>query len=86
MYSELIPCLDRNLIYQLRLKLNMTLMEHYERQCPPTERRYNCLVPPPVGYKVGYVYFCKEMLFIEWSQLDPDKLIIRVSDPNKMAK
>ncbi|XP_022993804.1 probable methyltransferase PMT9 [Cucurbita maxima] len=52
MYSELIPCLDRNLIYQLRLKLNMTLMEHYERQCPPTERRYNCLVPPPVGYKI----------------------------------
>lgn len=51
--SELIPCLDRNLIYQLKLKPNLTLMEHYERHCPPPERRYNCLVPPPVGYKVG---------------------------------
>ncbi|KAK6928397.1 putative S-adenosyl-L-methionine-dependent methyltransferase [Dillenia turbinata] len=51
-YSELIPCLDRNLIYQLKLKLNLTLMEHYERHCPPPERRYNCLIPPPVGYKI----------------------------------
>ncbi|KAF5479705.1 hypothetical protein F2P56_000504 [Juglans regia] len=51
-FSELIPCLDRNLIYQLKLKPNLMLMEHYERHCPPQERRYNCLVPPPVGYKV----------------------------------
>lgn len=51
-YSELIPCLDRHLIYQLKLKLNLTLMEHYERHCPPHERRYNCLIPPPVGYKM----------------------------------
>ncbi|KAI4321173.1 hypothetical protein MLD38_034589 [Melastoma candidum] len=51
-FSELIPCLDRNLIYQLKLKPNVTLMEHYERHCPPKERRYNCLVPPPIGYKV----------------------------------
>ncbi|KAA8530171.1 hypothetical protein F0562_004880 [Nyssa sinensis] len=51
-YSELIPCLDRNLIYQLKLKPNLTLMEHYERHCPPPERRYNCLIPPPVGYKI----------------------------------
>ncbi|KAK6913063.1 putative S-adenosyl-L-methionine-dependent methyltransferase [Dillenia turbinata] len=50
--SELIPCLDRNLIHQLKLKLNLTLMEHYERHCPPPERRYNCLIPPPVGYKI----------------------------------
>lgn len=50
-YSELIPCLDRNLIYQLKLKPNLSLMEHYERHCPPPERRYNCLVPPPKGYK-----------------------------------
>lgn len=54
-YSELIPCLDRNLIYQLKLKLNLSLMEHYERHCPPPERRYNCLIPPPTGYKVGYL-------------------------------
>ncbi|KAL8231618.1 hypothetical protein R6Q57_001396 [Mikania cordata] len=51
-YSELIPCLDRHLIYQLKLKLNITLMEHYERHCPPAARRYNCLIPPPVGYKI----------------------------------
>ncbi|XP_076924012.1 putative methyltransferase PMT3 [Bidens hawaiensis] len=51
-YSELIPCLDRNLIYQMRLKLDLSLMEHYERHCPPPERRFNCLIPPPSGYKV----------------------------------
>lgn len=51
-HSELIPCLDRNLIYQTRLKLDLTLMEHYERHCPMPERRYNCLIPPPPGYKI----------------------------------
>lgn len=51
-HSELIPCLDRNLIYQMRLKLDLTLMEHYERHCPPPERRFNCLIPPPIGYKI----------------------------------
>ncbi|XP_072963001.1 probable methyltransferase PMT3 [Typha angustifolia] len=51
-HSELIPCLDRNLIYQTRLKLDLNLMEHYERHCPQPERRYNCLIPPPPGYKV----------------------------------
>ncbi|OAY67412.1 putative methyltransferase PMT1 [Ananas comosus] len=50
--SELIPCLDRNLIYQTHLKLDLSLMEHYERHCPQPERRYNCLIPPPPGYKV----------------------------------
>lgn len=51
-HSELIPCLDRHLIYQMRLKLDLSVMEHYERHCPPAERRYNCLIPPPPGYKV----------------------------------
>ncbi|KAE9592328.1 hypothetical protein Lal_00028322 [Lupinus albus] len=51
-HSELIPCLDRHLIYQLRLKLDLSLMEHYERHCPPPERRFNCLIPPPPGYKI----------------------------------
>ncbi|KAF6137206.1 hypothetical protein GIB67_030970 [Kingdonia uniflora] len=51
-YSEFIPCLDRNVNYQLNLKLDFKLMEHYERHCPPPERRYNCLIPPPVGYKI----------------------------------
>lgn len=52
-HSELIPCLDRHLIYQMRLKLDLSLMEHYERHCPLPERRYNCLIPPPPGYKVN---------------------------------
>ncbi|KAJ6821414.1 putative methyltransferase PMT3 [Iris pallida] len=51
-HSELIPCLDRHLIYQTRLKLDLNLMEHYERHCPQPERRYNCLIPPPHDYKV----------------------------------
>ena len=54
-HSELIPCLDRNLIYQMRLKLDLSLMEHYERHCPPPERRFNCLIPPPPGYKVSFI-------------------------------
>lgn len=57
--SELIPCLDRNLIYQMRLKLNLSLMEHYERHCPLPQRRFNCLLPPPNGYKVClFLTFC----------------------------
>lgn len=36
----------------MRLKLDLSLMEHYERHCPPPERRYNCMIPPPIGYKV----------------------------------
>lgn len=51
-YSELIPCLDRGLHNQLRLRLNLSLMEHYERHCPPAHRRLNCLIPPPAGYRV----------------------------------
>ncbi|KAH7577685.1 hypothetical protein ACOSP7_001325 [Xanthoceras sorbifolium] len=51
-HIELIPCLDRHLIYQTRLKLDLSLMEHYERHCPQPERRYNCLIPPPPGYQV----------------------------------
>ncbi|KAL2934830.1 putative methyltransferase PMT8 [Bienertia sinuspersici] len=50
--SELIPCLDRHFIYQTRLKLDLSLMEHYERHCPPPEKRFNCLIPPPPGYKI----------------------------------
>ncbi|CAO2818763.1 unnamed protein product [Amaranthus hypochondriacus] len=51
-HSELIPCLDRHFIYQTRLKLDLILMEHYERHCPPPEKRFNCLIPPPQGYKI----------------------------------
>ncbi|GFP83372.1 probable methyltransferase pmt8 [Phtheirospermum japonicum] len=51
-HSELIPCLDRHLIYQMRLKLDLSLMEHYERHCPLSERKFNCLIPPPPGYKI----------------------------------
>lgn len=38
-HSELIPCPDRHLIYHTRLKLDLSLMEHYERHCPSPERR-----------------------------------------------
>jgi len=66
-HSELIPCLDRHLIYQLRLKLDLSLMEHYERHCPPQERRYNCLIPPPPGYKVRLMFFVlKAQKYIVW--------------------
>eukprot|EP00250_Pteridium_aquilinum_P021226 c25061_g3_i1 orf=435-2372(-) len=51
-HSELIPCLDRHLHSQFKLKLNLSLMEHYERHCPPSHRRLNCLIPPPSNYKV----------------------------------
>ncbi|OMP03059.1 putative S-adenosyl-L-methionine-dependent methyltransferase protein [Corchorus capsularis] len=51
-HSELIPCLDRNFIYQTRLKLDLAVMEHYERHCPMPEKRFNCLIPPPHGYKI----------------------------------
>eukprot|EP00250_Pteridium_aquilinum_P006585 c16476_g1_i1 orf=868-1533(+) len=51
-HSELIPCLDRHLNSQLKLKLNLSVMEHYERHCPPSYRRLNCLIPPPPNYKV----------------------------------
>ncbi|CAM6014068.1 unnamed protein product [Sphagnum balticum] len=51
-YTDLIPCLDRRLLTQMKIKLNTSLMEHYERHCPPPERRLNCLIPPPPNYKV----------------------------------
>lgn len=51
-HSELVPCLDRHIHSQLKLKLNLSLMEHYERHCPPSHRRLNCLIPPPPNYKV----------------------------------
>lgn len=59
-HSEIIPCLDRNLIYQTRLKLDLSVMEHYERHCPLPEKRYNCLIPPPPGYRVK----CCSLVFL----------------------
>lgn len=38
-------------------------MEHYERHCPPPERRFNCLIPPPVGYKVSDWHNTCKILF-----------------------
>nr|GFA42186.1 probable methyltransferase PMT3 [Tanacetum cinerariifolium] len=52
-YSELIPCLDKNLIYQMKLKLDLSLMEHYERHCSLPESHFNSFIPPTIGYKVG---------------------------------
>lgn len=51
-YTELIPCLDKNLNRQMKLHLNLSLMEHYERHCPDADHRLNCLIPPPPNYKV----------------------------------
>ncbi|KAK4483183.1 hypothetical protein RD792_010363 [Penstemon davidsonii] len=89
-YSELIPCLDRNLIYQTKLKLNLSLMEHYERHCPHQDRRYNCLIPPPIGYKIPirwpasrdqvwkanipHTHLAKEKSDQNWMIVDGDKI------------
>ncbi|GAA0152129.1 methyltransferase [Lithospermum erythrorhizon] len=89
-YSELIPCLDRNLIYQLKLKLNLTLMEHYERHCPPRQRRYNCVIPPPIGYRtpirwpasrdevwkanIPHTHLASEKSDQRWMVVDGDKI------------
>lgn len=51
-YTEIIPCLDLKMNKKLKLKLNHSVMEHYERHCPPQEHRLQCLIPPPPNYKV----------------------------------
>ena len=87
-YSELIPCLDRNLIYQLKLKPNLAVMEHYERHCPPPERRYNCIIPPPKGYKVGDGSFLLKLrvgICVVSVSFDTNEIASRISDPYKMA-
>ncbi|KAL8475352.1 hypothetical protein ACS0TY_028144 [Phlomoides rotata] len=89
-YSELIPCLDRNLIYQMKLKLNLSLMEHYERHCPHPDSRFNCLIPPPIGYKIPirwpmsrdqvwkanipHTHLAKEKSDQNWMIVDGDKI------------
>lgn len=52
-YTEIIPCLDLALQKKLKLKVNHSNMEHYERHCPPPDHRLHCLIPPPANYKVG---------------------------------
>ncbi|GKA79046.1 kinesin-like protein KIN-4A [Tanacetum coccineum] len=47
----------KNLIYQMRLKLDLSLMEHYERHCPLPESRFNSFIPPPTGYKFSYMFW-----------------------------
>ncbi|CAI7866050.1 unnamed protein product [Closterium sp. NIES-53] len=49
--SEVIPCLDHNIHKKMKLHLSTSLMEHYERHCPPYNLRVRCLVPPPADYK-----------------------------------
>lgn len=82
--SELIPCLDRNLIYQTRLKLDLSLMEHYERHCPIPQRRYNCLIPPPPGYKVTLHGIWK--LFCFWFWFLMLLLLLMMIDSNQVAQ
>lgn len=54
-YTEIIPCLDLKMNKKLKLKLNHSVMEHYERHCPPQEHRLQCLIPPPPNYKVSFL-------------------------------
>ncbi|KAL3690937.1 hypothetical protein R1sor_004588 [Riccia sorocarpa] len=51
-YSEIIPCLDQPTQKKLKMKLNHSVMEHFERHCPPSEHRLKCLIPPPPNYQV----------------------------------
>eukprot|EP00850_Spirogloea_muscicola_P022262 SM000285S10791 [mRNA] locus=s285:75247:79910:+ [translate_table: standard] len=51
-YEEITPCNDRSLQQELKLKINVRLGEHYERHCPPPDRRLKCLIPPPKNYKL----------------------------------
>ncbi|VAI18308.1 unnamed protein product [Triticum turgidum subsp. durum] len=37
--------------------MDLKLMEHHEHHCPTYERRFNCLIPPPQGYKVSRLSF-----------------------------
>ena len=51
------PLLGQEFDYQIRLKMDLKLMEHHEHHFPTYERRFNCLIPPPQGYKVSRLSF-----------------------------
>ncbi|KAK7279239.1 hypothetical protein RJT34_24285 [Clitoria ternatea] len=70
--------------FPLRLKLDLSLMEHYERHCPPAERRYNCLIPPPPGYKsrdeawkanIPHTHLAHEKSDQNWMVVKGDKIV-----------
>jgi len=50
-------------------------MEHYERHCPPAERRFNCLIPPPNGYKVSI-----DMLYSSIDMISDDDITVYSSN------
>ncbi|KAG8501514.1 hypothetical protein CXB51_003799 [Gossypium anomalum] len=72
-YSELIPCLDRNLIYQLKLKPNLTVMEHYERHWSPTRATLQLLNSTAKRLQVK--------IFIVQLVLIPTKLLLEFQIP-----
>ena len=37
--------------------MDLKLMEHHEHHCPTYERRFNCLIRPPQGYKGSRLSF-----------------------------
>lgn len=47
--SELIPCLDNE--DAIRKLQSTERGEKFERHCPEEGKRFNCLIPPPKGYR-----------------------------------
>ncbi|AES99430.2 probable methyltransferase PMT11 isoform X1 [Medicago truncatula] len=47
--SEYIPCLDN--VDEIRKLESVERGERFERHCPVEEKRFNCLVPAPKGYR-----------------------------------
>ena len=64
-YTEIIPCLDLALQKKLKLKVNHSNMEHYERHCPPPDHRLHCLIPPPANNKVGEQELLKSIAHLD---------------------
>jgi hypothetical protein len=47
--SDYIPCLDN--VEAIGKLESVEKGERFERHCPVEEKRFNCLVPPPKGYR-----------------------------------
>lgn len=65
-FTEIIPCLDISMNKKLKLKLNHSVMEHYERHCPPADHRLNCVIPPPPNYKVPDIFDFHDVVHFVW--------------------
>lgn len=51
-FNEYIPCHDISYVNEILPRLDLSRREELERHCPPLERRFFCLVPPPKDYKI----------------------------------